>query len=88
MSCKFISSKAPFRLRVSNCEVLELCLKLPVIGLPAVVGDKIVCIILIAFMLDLIYGITCFKHDIILVECCLVHAYNTSNGVEKKTKHK
>ena len=37
---------------------------------------------------DLIYGITCFKRDIILEECCLVHAYNTSNGVENKTKHK
>ena len=37
---------------------------------------------------DLIYGITCFNRDIILEECCLVHAYNTSNGVEKKTKHK
>ena len=35
-SCKIISSKAPFQLRVSN----EVCLKLPVIGLPAVADDK------------------------------------------------
>ena len=35
-----------------------------------------------------IWYITCFKRDIILEECCLVHAYNTLNGVEKKTKHK
>ena len=71
--------------------MLEICLKLPVIGLPpAVVGNNIACIRLIAFILDLIYGITCFKRDIILVECCLAHAYNASNGGEKKktTTHK
>ena len=68
-SCKIISSKAPFQLRVSN----EVCLKLPVIGLPAVADDK-----MHAFILDLIYGITCLKHGIILEKCCLLH------GGEKK----
>ena len=35
-SCKFICSKAQFQLSVSN----EVCLKRPVIGLPAVADDK------------------------------------------------
>ena len=38
-TCKFISSKAPLWVRVSNCEVLEVCFKLPAKGLPAVADD-------------------------------------------------
>ena len=38
-TCKFISSKAPLWVRVSNCEVLEVCFKLPAKGLPAVAYD-------------------------------------------------
>ena len=38
-TCKFISSKAPLWARVSNYEVLEVCLKLPAKGLPAVTDD-------------------------------------------------
>ena len=37
--CNFIGSKAPFLARVSNCEVLEVCLKLPAEGLSAVADD-------------------------------------------------
>ena len=47
--------------RVSNCEVLEVCFKLPAKGLPAVADA---CIRLIIFISDLIYDITCFKHAI------------------------
>ena len=43
--------------------MLEVCLKPPVIGLHSVAGDKMhtLDIRLIAFILDLIYGMTCFK---------------------------
>ena len=67
--------------------MLEVCLKLPVIGLPRSLNA---CIRLITFISDLIYGTTCFKHAIIyiLVNCCQVHAYTASNRGEKKKKKK